>query len=223
MTDPTINRSVPAEETAMTYYPPQQPMHAYPVPPPHPPAQNGMGIAAFVLGLLGLLISFIPVIGVVAWPMVIIGLVLGFVGLGKARSGRASNAGMAIAGIVLSALGLIVCIVWVVIFGKVANDVQEEAEREVAVVYELSGDAKDVTVNYTTFGDDTTVEPTQETVASLPWQKEFKTKGLFKGGSMAANTGAEGGSLTCKVTVDGVVKKTETASGPFAIVSCTGF
>lgn len=205
----------------MSYYPPQQPMYAYPAPPPPPPAQNGMGIASLVLGILGLLTSFIPFIGVVAWPMVIIGLVLGFVGLGKARSGRA-GAGMAVAGIVLSGLGLIVCIIWLVIFGKAANEVQEEAGREVAVVYELSGDATDVTVTYTTFGDNTATEPSQEAVASLPWQKDFKVKGLLKGGSMTATTGADGGSVTCKITVDGVVRKTETASGQFALVNCTG-
>lgn len=207
----------------MTYYPPQQPMIGYPVPPPPPPAQNGMGIASFVLGLLGLLTSFIPVVGVVAWPMVIIGLVLGFVALGKAGRGRATNKGMAIAGIVLSALGLVVCVIWVVLFGAAANEVKEEAEREATVVYELSGDAKDVTVTYTTFGDDTATTPEQEVVTALPWQKDFKTKGLFKGGSMSASAGADGGSLTCKVTVDGVVKKTQTATGQFAIVTCTGF
>ncbi|TWP46423.1 DUF4190 domain-containing protein [Lentzea tibetensis] len=197
-------------------------MTGYPMAPPPPPAQNGMGIASFVLGLLGLLTSFIPVVGIVAWPMVIIGLVLGFVALGKAGRGMATNRGMAVAGIVLSALGLVVCVIWVVLFGKAANDVKEEAEREVTIVYELSGEAKDVTVTYTTFGD-TTTTPQQEAVTSLPWQKDFKTKGLLKGGSMSASTGVDGGSLTCKVTVDGVVKKTETATGQFAIVTCTGF
>jgi hypothetical protein len=208
----------------MTY--PQQPMTQYPVqpqPPAPPPAQNGMGVAAFVLGLLGLLFSFIPVIGVIAWPMVITGLVLGLVGLGRAKRGRATNKGLAVASIVLSALGLVVCVAWVVLFGKVASDSVVEANREAAIVYELSGDAKDVTVSYTTFGDNTATTPQQEAVTSLPWQKDFKVKGLLKGGSVSASTGAEGGSLTCKVTVDGVVKKTETATGQFAVVTCTGF
>ncbi|GLZ30562.1 hypothetical protein Lesp02_27510 [Lentzea sp. NBRC 105346] len=206
----------------MTY---QQPQYA-PIHPPQQqpqPPQNGMGVAALVLGLLGLLFSFIPLVGVVAWPMVILGLVFGIVGLGKANKGRATNKGLAIAGIALSLCGLLVCIAWTVFFGAVASNVQEEAAREATVVYELSGDARDVTVTYTTFGDDTVAPPAQEAVAALPWQKDFKVKGLLKGGSVTATTGAEGGTLTCKVTVDGVVKKTETASGRFAMVSCTGF
>ncbi|MGQ0837348.1 hypothetical protein [Actinokineospora sp.] len=75
--------------------------------------QNGIGTAGFVTGLIGLVFSVIPIVGVIAWPLVIIGAVLSGVGLSKASRGEANNKGLAIAGIVCSIVGLLICIVWV--------------------------------------------------------------------------------------------------------------
>jgi hypothetical protein len=89
---------------------PQYPPH-YPAPP-----QNGFGTAAFVLGLLGLLFSFIPIIGIVAWPLVILALVFGAIGLAKASGGRATNRGLSIAGLICALLGLMICILYAAAF-----------------------------------------------------------------------------------------------------------
>ncbi len=101
----------------MTY--PQQPYgqhHYYPPGPPLPPAaRNGLGSAGMVLGIVGLVFAFIPLVGVVAWPMVIVGLVLGILGLLRANRGEATNRGAAITGIACSAVGLIVCVAWVTV------------------------------------------------------------------------------------------------------------
>jgi hypothetical protein len=96
-------------------HPPQQHHYHYPIVVPQP--QNGLGTAGFVLGLIGLVFSPIPIIGVVAWPLVILGLVFSCVGIYKAGNGQATNRGLAIAGAVLSALGLLVCILWVAALG----------------------------------------------------------------------------------------------------------
>lgn len=86
-------------------------------PPPYPPPpQNGFGTAAFVLGLLGLLFSFIPIIGIIAWPMVLLAVVFGAVGLAKASSGRATDRGLAIAGLICGLLGLMICILYAAAF-----------------------------------------------------------------------------------------------------------
>jgi hypothetical protein len=186
------------------------------------PPRNGLGTTGFVLGLLGLVLAPIPIVGIVAWPLVIIGLILSFVGLGRARKGRATNKRLAIAGIVLSVLGLIVCIVWVAVIGKVISDVQDQATQQHTVVYELSGDAKTVDVQYTTFGEHTLLIE-GESGAALPWTKTVQAKGFLDGGQFTATTGADGGSVTCKVTVDGKVAKTATANGPAAVATCSGF
>jgi len=88
--------------------------------PPQPAttrSANGLATGGFVLGLLGLLFSFIPLIGIIAWPLVILGLIFGSIGLARARKG-ASGRGLSIAAIILSVLGLIVCIIWVAALGS---------------------------------------------------------------------------------------------------------
>jgi hypothetical protein len=96
----------------MPQYPPAGPGYY----PPPPPPQNGFGTAGFVLGLLGLLFSFIPLIGIIAWPLVLLGLVFAWVGLSRVRSGRANNRGLTIAGLVCALIGLVMCILYAAVF-----------------------------------------------------------------------------------------------------------
>jgi hypothetical protein len=191
-----------------------------PNPPQQAPAQpsNGLGTAGFVVGIIGLVFSFIPIIGVIAWPLVILGIIFSAIGFTRASKGRATNKGLAIAGLVVSIVGLVMCILWVAVLNKAADDVEQEANREAVIVYEVSGDAANVDVTYTTFGD--AAATNQETVATLPWTKEVKTTGIVKEGQLIVTTGEGGGSVTCKVTVDGKEVKTQTASGPFAMATC---
>lgn len=191
---------------------------------PNPPQQsavkpsNGLGTTGFVLGLIGLLFSFIPLIGVVAWPLVILGIVFSAIGISKAVKGTATNKGLAIAGLVVSIVGLVVCILWVAVWNKAVDDVNEEANREAVIVYEVTGDAPSTDITYSTFGDEMTTN--NETVTTLPWKKEVTTTGIVKDGQLIVTTGADGGSVTCKLTVDGEVVKTATASGVFAMATC---
>ncbi|RZQ65940.1 DUF4190 domain-containing protein [Amycolatopsis suaedae] len=93
--------------------------------PPSPAAaqpKNGLGTAGFVLGLVGLIFAFIPLIGVVAWPLTILGLIFGIIGTLRANRGQASNKGMAITAVVLSAIGLAICVIWTAAFGKAVSD-----------------------------------------------------------------------------------------------------
>ena len=115
--------------------------------------RNGLGTAGFVLGLVGLIFSPIPFIGVVAWPLVILGLVFSILGFGRARKGVATNKGLSIAGIVLSAIGLLVCVLWIAVFSKAVNDVNDEANRVATIQYEVTGDAQGSSITYSTFGD----------------------------------------------------------------------
>lgn len=194
----------------------------YPSQPQLPPQpKNGLGTAGFILGLVGLVLSVIPFINVIAWPLVIIGLVLSIVGIVRVNKGQANNKGLSITGAILSVLGLIGCIFWTVVIGTAVNEVQDELAREVTVTYEVTGDAPSASVTYTTFNGENTDGPNSEDLTSLPWKKEFKSSGLIKGGTLMVSTGAEGGSVTCTVTVEGKEPKTATASGPFQMADCT--
>ena len=105
---------------------PPQPYHQPPqgwAPPPSAPApKNGFGTTALVLGILGALFSFIPFIGVVAWPLVILGLIFGIIGFLRSRSGKATNGGVAIAGAVLSLIGLVICVVYASAFTSAVSN-----------------------------------------------------------------------------------------------------
>jgi uncharacterized membrane protein YkgB len=64
-------------------------------------SSNGVGIAGFILALLGVIFSWIPILNWILW---IIGLILSFVGVFKKPKG------FAIAGLCLSLLGIILII-----------------------------------------------------------------------------------------------------------------
>lgn len=89
---------------------------------PAPKGSNGLAVAGFVLGLLGLLGSFIPVVNIVAIILAVIGLVLAGVGLARSRTVRAGK-GLAIAGLALGVLGIIIAIAIDVSVGKAIDDV----------------------------------------------------------------------------------------------------
>ena len=91
----------------MAYQP--QPQSAYPA----QPATNGMAVASLVLGIVGLVFSFIPIIGLIAWPLVILGIVFGGVGLSKANEVPGAPKGMAVAGLTCSIVGLVICFIWI--------------------------------------------------------------------------------------------------------------
>ena len=195
------------------------PLQQYPAPQVAPP-RNGLGTAGFVLGLLGLVFSPIPFVGVVAWPLVVLGLILSAVGLARVRAGKAANKGLSIAGIVVSVLGLVVSILWVVVIGNAISDVNDQATQHHTVTYEVTGDAKTADIDYSTFDQAATVA--SETGAAVPWTKTVEAGGFLIGAFTVA-TGEDGGSVTCKVVVDGKEAKTATASGEFEIASCSGF
>lgn len=182
---------------------------------------NGLGTSGFVLGLIGLIFSPIPLIGVIAWPLVILGIIFSAIGISRARAGRATNKGLSIAGLVVSVVGLAICIIWVAAFNKAVDDLNEEANRESTITYEVSGDATSVDVDYSTYGD--SVTSNKETVTTLPWSKEVNTTGFMKGGSLLVMADEVGGTVTCRVLIDGTEATTNTASGPHAVATCTGF
>jgi hypothetical protein len=89
--------------------------------PQQPPPSNGLATAGFVVALIGAVLSLIPIIGTVSWLISPVGLVLSLVGLvfsGQRRTGK----GLAIAGTVLGALGIMMCILYTAAFASAFND-----------------------------------------------------------------------------------------------------
>lgn len=79
---------------------PQHPQPAQQM-PPIPQSKSGMAIAGFVLGIIALLTSFLPIINNLSFFLAILGLIFGIVGMVGISKGKKSGKGLAIAAIVI--------------------------------------------------------------------------------------------------------------------------
>jgi len=129
--------------------PPTPPPHPDPIPPPTYPPQpyppqaygvapftyppgapypyqvssgsNGVAIAAFVVGVIAIVLSWIPVLDIVlAAPAVI----LGGLGLSRANRNQGTGKGFAIAGLVLGAIAIVVTLAVFAVFVVIAKPPQ---------------------------------------------------------------------------------------------------
>ena len=83
-------------------------------------AGQGLGIAGFVLGILALILAFIPCIGILALIPGIIGITLSAIALSQANSGNGSK-GLIIAALVISIIGTAVGAIWPLAFASAAK------------------------------------------------------------------------------------------------------
>lgn len=65
--------------------------------------KNGMATAGFVLALITIFLGWIPVLGWIIW---LLGLIFSSVGLAKAKKVEGKGKGLAIAGLVISLIGI---------------------------------------------------------------------------------------------------------------------
>lgn len=95
---------------------------------PNPPVKgsNGIATAGFVLSLLGLLGSWIPVLNVLGILLAVVGLVLAAVGLAKAKKAGAGK-GLALAGIVLGVLAVVLALLVNVVFVGAVDEAIDES------------------------------------------------------------------------------------------------
>ena len=101
-----------------------------------------MGIAALILGIISIIIGFIPLCGSIALVPAIIGLILGIVDTVQ-KSKKDEKKGVSIAGLVLSAIAIVVIIFWVFIFGVAVskvdtNELNQATENYLVYLNELS-------------------------------------------------------------------------------------
>ncbi len=83
-----------------------------------------MGVASMVLGIVGLVLSFVPCFGAYALFITIPGIVLGRKAMKNAAK-TGSGKGMAIAGFVTSIVGTCVAGYWCLVIGAVAESADE--------------------------------------------------------------------------------------------------
>ena len=83
---------------------------AYSAPAPNAAPQNGMGTAALVLGIIGLVLC-----GGFTIILPLLATVFGAIGRKKADQGLANNRGSATAGLVMGIIGLVIGLSWLVL------------------------------------------------------------------------------------------------------------
>ena len=98
--------------------PPPQPYSGF-TPPPIGP-RNGLGVAALVIAIIGLVFCWTVVGGVI---LGLCAVIIGFVARGRVTRGEATNGGVAIAGIVLGFLAIIVSLIFIPIWIGVFDEV----------------------------------------------------------------------------------------------------
>lgn len=108
--EPQYQQQYPQQYQQQGYPPPQ---YAYGYPQPSSGA-NGLGVAGFVCGLVGLVFCWIPFVGVI---LALLGIVLGGSGMAQARRTNNSS-GLAIAGLVLGIIALIPAIIILVAIAR---------------------------------------------------------------------------------------------------------
>lgn len=103
-----------------------------------------MGVASLVLGIISVIIAFIPLCGSIAFIPAVVGLILGIIDTVK-KSKAKEKKGISIAGLVLSALAIIFIYAWIFLIGasasKIANEIDfNEINSSLSVNYSIDDD-----------------------------------------------------------------------------------
>jgi len=107
---------------------PQAPGWGPPTTTPSPnPMRNGLGTAAFILGIAGIFTVVFPIL---ALPAGITGLVLGILGYRRAQQGHADNGKLALAGTIISAIATGTATVLIIIAGAILIGASTTADKQ---------------------------------------------------------------------------------------------
>lgn len=91
---------------------------------------SGMGIAALVLGILSLIISWVPIINNLAFLTGFVGLVLGIFAIYSTRpGGKKSGRGISIAATVICVLAIVIVLFTQYVFGKTLDEVSKSVDK----------------------------------------------------------------------------------------------
>lgn len=96
-----------------------------------------MGVTSLVWGILGLVLSFVPCLGIYGMVFTVPGIIFGGIAIAKASKAN-SGKGISIAGFVVSLVGTGIALYWCLFMGAVASTSNELSKS----LNELSGAAK---------------------------------------------------------------------------------
>lgn len=109
---------------------------------PPPPKSNGMAITGLILAIVGLVISWIPVVNFVAIPLAITGLILGIVGISKAKNGIGGT-GLGVAATIVGGIALLSTIASLIVYAVFITAASESLSGVSEDFNKMSGQASD--------------------------------------------------------------------------------
>lgn len=93
---------------------------------------SGLAIAGFIIAILAILGSWVPILNNVSFFFAIVSLIFGIIGFIAIRKGKRVGQGLAVATIILSVLTFVVVLATQSFFGKVADEVGNSVNESVS-------------------------------------------------------------------------------------------
>ncbi|OFQ97556.1 DUF5067 domain-containing protein [Alloscardovia sp. HMSC034E08] len=98
-----------------------------PAPDQTPKSTSALAITSLILGVIALVLSFIPIINNFAFVLAIIGVIFGVIGLvATGKKGKKKGRGLAIAGVVTTVLAMVITFAMQSAFSKAIDDATKE-------------------------------------------------------------------------------------------------
>jgi hypothetical protein len=112
----------------------------------------------------------------------------------------------------------------ITIVASVSNTVDKSLNAKHTVVYEVTavGTPTANSVTWSSFSDKGNSGTSQAQDVAVPWTKTVDVTGDFSSFSLIAQLGSTGTSITCTIKVDGKQNVTNTSTGAFSAVTCSG-
>ena len=107
--------------------------------------------------------------------------------------------------------------------GAPIGEVESTSEGR-TITYQVESNGPTGSVTWATF-DNGSTGTSQDTAAAFPWSSDVVVDdGLFATAiySLVAQADASATTITCRVLVDGVVATEQTATGAYAVATCSG-
>lgn len=93
----------------------------------HSNAENGLGTAALVMGIISVVACLVPLVGIFCTPLALIALGLAIPALIKCYREEATNFGSAVAGLILSLVALMAVAFWILTIGFAGASTEADA------------------------------------------------------------------------------------------------
>lgn len=203
---------------------PQQPI---PAQPPVKKPLSVLGIIGLVLGVLALLLSFIPIVNNGSVILGIIGAILALIAVfGTRKNSKHRGMGISVAGLVASVLAVIIALAlqasWGAALDKASDDLEKTTDGKTnasSVILEATATSKGNAMWMDMDGSNSSAD------FSNTWTKELTGDDAKKVWTLSVSNSdyeaTDDVKVSCKITVDGKVQVQKEATGQSANASCT--